>query len=272
MSNIEADLLKTHQNAMATIAASLPSRVSIPEELIQVSQQILETFAQLAIAVAPIIKCFNEANEQFAPIAKELIQHFKEVPERNRRMLRVLGSHGWYFDPSMPASALGEISNSLENNSDEANEMLCEYFESHLTEIEYGLSSKMQKRAHLLRSAFAAHQRGEFELSIPIFLIQADGFCYDQTGRQLFSKKDGGLGPVILTNDDPMGDSMLTPLVEPMPISARTDKLAGLPTNLNRHAVLHGFSTDYGTKKNSCRCISLLVFISWVLERSKEHD
>jgi len=70
---------------------------------------------------------------------------------------------------------------------------------------------------------------------------------------------------LVLKDVTPLLKSLLTPLVEPMPISASADERAGLADALNRHAVLHGESVDYSSRLNSCRAISLLVYVSWVL-------
>ncbi len=59
--------------------------------------------------------------------------------------------------------------------------------------------------------------------------------------------------------------SLFYPLTIPLPISASEYERATLPEVLNRHAVLHGESLDYGTEANSLKAISLLYYIGSVL-------
>ncbi len=39
---------------------------------------------------------------------------------------------------------------------------------------------------------------------------------------------------------------------------------------LNRHAILHGESTTYDTRLNSCRAMSLLVYVAWVVSYKRQ--
>ena len=61
-----------------------------------------------------------------------------------------------------------------------------------------------------------------------------------------------------------------SPLLEVHPIAWNEKERAANGTpRFNRHAILHGESTDYATRETSCRAISYLRFVGWVL---RKHD
>ena len=125
-------------------------------------------------------------------------------------------------------------------------------------------------RAIILESAFNAHKRKEYALSIPVLLIQADGICYDLINKQLYSKK--GKVPVVAEyaetiTADVFRSALLYPLTQPLPISASANERAEDFSDLNRHQVIHGESTTYDTEINSLKAISMLNYVSYVLSR-----
>lgn len=258
---------------------------NMDEQLAELGKRISEAASQWRGALELLRKTFKEVITPFAeqfgtflkltgPIFAEFFiyihAYIKEWPERNWDVLRTLAQHGWYLDPEMVFTAGKEFADFFTNGKvEEANEQLCDYFDAHCDEIEASLTVQFPTRARLLHSAFEAHRRGQFALSIPVFLAQADGICQEITGAQLYSQRDGlpkvASTPALATVDS-FTRVLLTPIVESMPISAsQTERGAlGRPV-FNRHAVLHGESVDYDSRPNGCRAISFLVFVAWVL-------
>ncbi len=60
-------------------------------------------------------------------------------------------------------------------------------------------------------------------------------------------------------------EAMLAPLITVLPVIAKANERTLYGNQLNRHAILHGESLDYGTFENSCRAISLLSYSGWAL-------
>lgn len=58
---------------------------------------------------------------------------------------------------------------------------------------------------------------------------------------------------------------LLSPLAHSLPIGASEKERGAGFNELNRHMVLHGESLDYGTKTNSLKAISLINYVSHVL-------
>lgn len=130
----------------------------------------------------------------------------------------------------------------------------------------------------ILRAAFGAHRRGEFELSVPVFLAQSDGVCLDLTGYHFFMRDRATQKPkssvyVAARVGNEVSSAMLSPLTCVLPINAATkerektlqDKGLTDWRELNRHMVLHGESLDYGTQVNSLKAISLINYFVGVL-------
>ena len=188
---------------------------------------------------------------RMAPFQDEIRRAFDALPERNRTALRVLATSGWYLEREMSYLTLFETADLFDaGETERAHQKLCDYFEDRLADIEGDICSRFAKRARVLTSAFEAHRREDYALSIPVFLAQADGICKELVGVQLYARRNGipQLAASLEVEDStPFRESLLCPLVEPNPISAGEKERAGLPDPLNRHAILHGDSFDYDT-------------------------
>lgn len=268
---------------LAKTAADCQSAVQVVANSFKIKQQEIEAAARsisvpivnagkaFEAAFAPLGEQFKALQTSFKPLLESLTQAFEKLPPQIRDALMTLADNGWYASPDLSIPAMLRLAEAFTpENVGAANEALCDYFESELDAVESHLVSQLPERSRLLAAAFAAHRRSEYALSIPVFLAQADGICQKITGEQLYSKKGNGmprLADVLVAPDTPrFTKSMLAPIIEPAPITANASVRQQLPGNiLNRHAVLHGESTDYDTRLNSCRSISLLVYVAWIL-------
>lgn len=224
-----------------------------------------ENIVRLFQAAQSAIQEFRETWRRLWPALQVVAEGIRRLPEKTRLALLELGSHGWYMDPYLPAGALFTLSDEFSKGSKEdANRGLCNWVDGQLTEAEARLVAKFPNREQVIREAFTAHREELYAVAIPVFLAQADGICQElhnvelYKGSRLKSKaKRSGLADIEQT--------FLAPLVEPSPLVANKKERKVLSNNLNRHAILHGESVDYGTRENSCRAISLLTYTAWVL-------
>jgi hypothetical protein len=253
------------------------------EELRRPFRDAAEVIASAGLAarrsLEPVLSSASEwilaFQEQLASIAEEFARSLERFPEPTRDALRTLAQNGWYLDPYFPIEALFECERLFASGEAErAHSALSEWFDSRSAEIETTLCDQSPARARLLHKAFEAHQRGDFAVAIPVFLAQADGLCKEIMGVQLYKRSKKGV-PVLASkllpaNMSPLLSSIVAPLVEPMPISAGPKERVSLPDALNRHAVLHGECLDYDTHLNSCRAVSLLVYVSWILRETSK--
>lgn len=201
------------------------------------------------------------------------IEEFDKLPKKTRDALLAMGTHGWYLDLEMTLVGVSSLEKAIvDGDSDDAERALAQYFRENRQRIEEELVNLFPPRARILSSAFNAHTRGEYELSVPVFLIQADGICNDLIGIQLFRKRGNVPATaeyVETLADDTFKVAMLYPLSVALPISASQHERSNSFVGLNRHQVLHGESTEYGTEMNSLKAISLLNYVSQVLKARK---
>lgn len=224
----------------------------------------------LVEAARPIVALVRAQFEQLAPLLLTVAEALKMLPDRTKEALLKLGSHGWYLDPELPAGAIFRLAEIFDTKTkEEADRVLCGWVDSHVSNIEAQLADAYPSRQAILREAFSAHQQKMYAVSTPVFLAQADGICQEMHGVGLYKKhRDGDL--VLKRKIQPLEighieKAMLTPLIEVLPIIANTHERPLNSNQLNRHAILHGESLDYGTFENSCRAISLLSYSGWAL-------
>lgn len=208
-----------------------------------------------------------------SPAFEELQRSFKDLPPRTQEALIILGKHGWYLDLEMPFSSLWKLQEALEEgNVQEAENALVEYFEERLNEIEISIAGRFPNRERLIRAAFSAHRRQEYDLSIPVLLSQTDGICKEVVNEYFFIKQNSKPRTALYVEQiaaDTYRAALLSPLARSLPIVASENERGADFSELNRHMVLHGESLDYGTKKNGLKAISLINYVAHVL-RSDE--
>ena len=186
--------------------------------------------------------------------------------------LRAVIRHGWYPTADMSGGGVAYLAGELDDPDEErvasAHQVFINKFREDADTIEQRLAAQFPDRAQVISDAFAAHRQDKFSLSVPVFLAQADGIAWDRLGRTLFSSKtiqeaeglasgvkEGILRKLFLGLMWPEW-----PLV--LPVSQRPDDFSGL----NRHQVLHGEVSDYGTEVNSLQAMALLNFCSFILK------
>lgn len=209
-----------------------------------------------------------------APVLAQIGAALREMPPRLEAAVGAMARHGWYVDGDQGLDELETLRTLIDaGDTGRVDELLMAHFEGRLDAIEDALVKELPRREKILRRAIAAHRRGDYELSIPVLLIQADGACVDLTDHHFFQKSRGSQVPEVAAHiaaTQGPGDALfLGPISLELPINASEkgrERIAverGWTTwkELNRHQVLHGESVDYGTRLNSLKAISLLNYL-----------
>ncbi len=257
------------ESARQAIALYADRQKQIEEQL----QAFREINTQaLSRAATQAVASFVEMQKLIEPVAREIGRALQELPERNQKALRILAENGWYLDPELSLPELFEAAELFETGAEgSAHQKFCDHFEARLDEIQRDICDRFPNRSRVLESAFNAHRRGEYALSVLAFLAQADGICHELVGVQLYARLHTGIPRLAtclqINGIAPFRASLLYPLVEPFPISAGREERDSQSDQLYRHPIIHGESCDYDTKLNSCRSISLLVYVCWILGR-----
>jgi len=242
---------------------------AIPENQFEKSLQQMQQSAQKQAAqISSAV--FEDFRRTMKSVSEKMRENFRNLPSQLKENLILLGNHGWYLDDDMDIPWLTRLGGMLnDGNISEAEKVLVKHFERRLDAIEESLVASYPDRAVIIRSAFKAHRRQEYELSIPVLFAQADGVCSDLTRKLLFEKenKKPKVVPFIdQTTTSELMASILSPLRESLPIyQSRNERCEGF-TGLNRHMVLHGESLDYANKVNGLKAISLINYIAQSLQ------
>ncbi len=184
--------------------------------------------------------------------------------KKEKTALRLLAEEGWFFNPEIPVSILHEIEPRIRENPDKIWDWLDDFFRNHLDSIERRLVISYPKRARFLIDAFRAHRRGEYSLSVPIFLSQADGiFSEIFPEKYLFMsrKRESAISIHASQAGERWVEVFLYPLSLPLSLWMSESLRGKSFSGLNRHQVLHGESVDYDTERNSLKAASLLGYL-----------
>ena len=232
----------------------------------ELPQNLTLDYGPMAEQVIALTKSFYEI---VSPAFEALQRSFDKLPPKTRQALILLATNGWFFDLDMPFTSLWELKEALEEGKiEDAEKALVKYFDENLSKIEKSIIDRFPNRERIIRAAFSAHRRGEYELSIPVFFSQTDGICKDVVNEYFFMKQNHKpriANYVKQIAADSLRSAILTPLTQNLPIVMSEKERGPDFTALNRHMVLHGESLDYGTKTNSLKVISLINYVTNVL-------
>ena len=253
------------------------------EPIVQSSIQTSEMMSNISLSLEniaqPLFSVFqNQIDNLVSPALENILDNVRSLPEHLESALITLGNHGWFFDLDMPLPFLWELESTMNEGDLKAAEVaLVEYFRKHLNSIQESIVAKYPHRLRILSPAFNAHNRGEYELSIPVFLAQTDGICFDVINYYLFIRSRKENKPMTSLYVDSLASNffrraLLSPLSQPLPISLNKKERSEHFSELNRHQVMHGESLDYGTEINSLKSISLLNYITQVLQLDEENE
>jgi hypothetical protein len=225
-----------------------------------------EFSSRLGVRLAQINDRVEQVRPELVAVFSAVHKRLQTLPEECQHALAVLARHGWFLDPSMGFTRVLALSKAFETDDPrDGHQLLIDYYAREISRISADLASTAPDRIHILRQALAAHIAGQFALSVPVFLAQADGICSARVGCHLYSRRNGTPVLAALFNDLPEESLLgyiMYPLALPLPLTASSAERAGLPTHLNRHAILHGESLDYDSALVSAQALSLVHYVA----------
>lgn len=217
--------------------------------------------AQIAAAIRSVQEIFTE-----------VATTFQKFPGEIRPAILSLANLGWFPSGEMGFSEIHAFRALCDSGDKSAVGIaMIEWLDGELGHIQTRASNRFPNRSHILSSAFRAHDAGQYELSVPVLMAQVEGMCLEVVGTKLFStKKDVPVTRAATERFSQMAlsEALLLPIRELNGFTASEDKRDQWPDTPNRHEVLHGIATDYGTRENSFKTISLMeYFITFVAPR-----
>ncbi len=241
-------------------------------------EQINDGFFQFKEFVEGIASAISEIEKALPQIINKIIvginYALETIPETTRVTLILLAQNGWYISLDMPFSPLVEFAHDLllDNNKERVDRMMSSYFKNRIDTIRDDIINHFPHRKKIITSVINAHKRGEYELSIPVILSQADGICYELIKTQLYGREKGTPKTAKFVKQlasDSFMTALLEPFCESLPITASEGERKDLGNILNRHEIVHGESYEYDTEINSLKAISFLNYVTRALLMAK---
>jgi hypothetical protein len=175
-----------------------------------------------------------------------------------------LSNYGWYVSANLKLLDVLSVFQSIQNNTfNEKEHVLIDYYKNNLNDIESKLLKKHLDRNKIISEAFIAHKNKMFNSSTILFISQSDGICEGKifSGNKKKDFFDSKKSPYFVKKI----------LLDETAINENTWKeVSNYFSELNRHKVMHGLTSDYGNEINSLKALSLLCFVSDWVDRDKE--
>ena len=240
-----------------------------PNPLAELAKQISDIAATFRTAFQKIEVQVSQAFDAFYPVMLAIAESVQKLPSDLRVVVSALAERGWYISGGMDIPLLRKLQMAAESQDFTLLDQLMESWVAHAApEIEADAVARFANRTAIIAAAFEAHRREQFELSVPVLLIQVEGMCVQELGVKFYSTTKGVPNTKKLAEsmvDNPIMDVFLLPLRQPSGLTASTEFRSNYPHALNRHEVLHGTNTDYPSLTNSLKAISLMgYFVSLV--------
>jgi hypothetical protein len=267
----EPDWMKALRSNQGGFQSAIDKLQKASESLMPLFDNVRRAQKAVENYLLPFEGPLRKMGEEFTTIAKG----FAEYPENVKASLLVMSQHGWYLDLMMGMSEPIRFKKGAEEGRLEAVEAeMVEHFEERFDVIKEELIQHYPRRRAILEEAFQAHKNGQYLISIPALLAQIDGICFDVVNACFFV---GGERKKIIAHltgvaSNSIAKAFLAPFEEEMLVAMSKKSRPQGFMGLNRHAVLHGESVDYGTKENGLRAISLLNYVSQSLQRTLERE
>jgi hypothetical protein len=213
----------------------------------------------------------------------------KKIPEDLKKIQKYLAEKSWYISLDLPIDLSRQIADLIvEGKDNEIEKAMQDYARARVTTVKEKVIKLYPQRRGILEDAFSAHQKKLYSLSIPTFLIQAEGISKEILGVSLYAKENNipktknklaeridkmKIGNIIIELDS-YTDILFEYFRFPTGININTKKQKNIEKKrdncsveyLNRHSVLHGENLNYAIEANSLRAIFIFDFLICVQE------
>jgi hypothetical protein len=201
------------------------------------------------------------------------MQRLDALPQRSKDAMQVALAEGWFFGWHDSLQGVMELVESFAATpATPVDDIMMAYYRANLQPFTDQLISQYPDRAVAIKAAVDAHTSaadGGYLLSIPVFIAQADGVLTEITGiesprreeeiKKFRAKYIGDPEKLDLLHQFwELKDSDFMKSAKAREDAAQASGNAF--TALNRHQVMHGERSEYGTEINSLKAFSFLVF------------
>lgn len=242
-----------------------------------------KAIADFGRSLQEISRRVNVAVESVRPLILPFVESLRvaldELPPKLRKVYVGAANHGWYLPWDIPITAITPLISALDSATpEELDDMFSKLFAEYPEKIGEEVGVRFPQRKTVLAEAVEAHRRGSYALSTLAFLVQAEGIAIELGLPSPYENKDYALKSSKLLHGSiaPFDAALLAPLIEVDALRIglrevhrrRLSNASAVP--LNRHEVVHGRRSDYGSEHNSVRAALLLGYVLYVGQRASE--
>jgi hypothetical protein len=102
-----------------------------------------------------------------------------KIDEEYKLFSVMLSDEGWYLDYDLAVETLSSLYIiQVKTESNVLDKYMVDFYKKKLNIIINFFQKEFPKRYLILEKAFKAHKKGDFELSIPVFLSQIEGLFF----------------------------------------------------------------------------------------------
>lgn len=209
-------------------------------------------------------QCMIKMLEKMSKVNIDFINGAENLCEKNKRMFTKMLENGWYFSSNIPLGfwQMNDLDDESFNNE------IYKFYKSIFDKMVENIINEFTNRSQILNEAICNHKLKMYCVSIPTFLSQIDGISKEMIGSSLISRVKGKEIPLTKIKRKPelikqkynYRDDFYLASLDVLSQVFKEYK-NGESNFFNRHGVLHGFDTGYGTEINSLKCIVILNYL-----------
>lgn len=193
----------------------------------------------------------------------EFLREIIGVPKYIVKTQNHLMKRGWYITSKV---TIGDIKRFIKMSDQEIDKKMCEYSDSRSNELLNVIASSFPHRLEVINQALCAHEEKLYALSVPCLLAQVDGISNEVLGVSFYSRNKGNPRTRYERRKRFKRKNEKYTLAEGIMLK-QLDGISSIGKTMhnnqwfNRHRIMHGYDSNYGTYENSCRTINMLVYL-----------
>ncbi|MCK4662681.1 MAG: hypothetical protein KAT68_07440 [Bacteroidales bacterium] len=201
--------------------------------------------------------------------AKEIIiEKMRQTIFILEKMNQLLLKTGWFYDFHIGMEIV--VEQLVKKNENEIDCIFIEFLDKNIKEIEKKCIDRFPERESIIKKAFRAHRKKDYETAIILFLTQTDGMFRDISKKSIFSgrkkyKAKKWLDELEKSGKNEMILAALSALRETKLLSLDFKEAQNHPNVISRNTILHGYELNFGNKKNLLKTISIINYIVVVI-------
>ena len=150
----------------------------LPPHLLKQFEYVDKVTSPLTNLVPPALqKQLDLIDTLFPPGFRELLEKIEDKHEQLKEAIVALANNGWFVGLSLPLTIQKKALRKIYDLPEQADEILCKYYESRLNNMESELLLRHRDRAEVIKQLFEGHRAELYFLTTPTAFAQVDGIC-----------------------------------------------------------------------------------------------